>query len=481
MKKPTILTYDIGTSSLKASLWDWEGQVIQTYQESYSTDLGSRGEATQNPEDWLQAVIEATSKIVETGVVDYTIEAIGFTGQMSGCLLVDAAGQPLYPAMTWQDRSFADDMDEMAGIMSLSQFFSITGQRLEANLPIAKLLWIKKNHPKILDHNCRMIQAQDWLVAQLTGNIVTDISNASGTGLLDIQSLQWSQEICERYDIPMTILPEAVKSASIVGHLTSKAAGQLKLLSGIPIVVGGGDGPVSALGLGITKKGQGYCQLGTSAWVSTYNDKPVTDVDSGLMNYAYVGNKPGFVPTGSMQSAGHSMLWAQNILEQPSLKRYPDSSMPYYFPYILGERSPYWFNESRGAFMQLSATHTQSDMYTAVLEGVAFQLRTIISRFKELQLIHDQPLLFSGGIFSNEAAAHIVAQALEEDIQVLENPISTTSLGAFYLAKAALQQQDPLLLAASPKSHSVSGVDQTGIVTERYNSYVKWANQIANN
>jgi xylulokinase len=480
MKKPTILTYDIGTSSLKASLWDWQGQVIQSFRESYSTDFGPMGEATQKPEDWMQAVVGATSKIGETSTVDYTIEAIGFTGQMSGCLLVDTEGQVLYPAMTWQDRSYADDMGEITEIMSLSQFFSITGQRLEANLPIAKLLWIKKNHPKILDNNCRMIQAQDWLVAQFTGNIVTDISNASGTGLLDINALQWSQEICERFDIPITILPEAVKSASIVGHLTSKAASHLNLLSGIPVVVGGGDGPVSALGLGITKKGQGYCQLGTSAWVSTFNDKPIMDVDSGLMNYAYVGNKPGFVPTGSMQSAGHSMLWAQNILEQASLKTYPNVSMPYYFPYLLGERSPYWFNESRGAFMKLSATHTQSDMYTAVLEGVTFQLRTIISRFKELQLINDQPLLFSGGIFSNNEAAQIVARALEEDIHVLENPISSTSLGAFYLAKAALQHKDPLLLAASPKSHTVSGIDQTGIVNERYNSYVKWANHIAN-
>lgn len=475
MKKEAILTCDIGTSSLKTCLWDGGGHVVATAQAGYGVRFGANGEAEQNPEDWFDAARTTIADLIGRHGEAYAVAAIGLTGQMSGCVLADSEGRAKRPAMTWQDRRSADVIRPLASVMPEPRFYELTGQRFDAGLPFAKLLWIRECEPSLLDGST-VFDAQGWLAFRLTGARATDISNASGTGIMNIRRREWSADICEALRIPADLLPEIMPSHAVVGRLLPLMARELNLQAGIPVVIGMGDGPASCLGLGITEFGQGYGQIGTSAWISTYSDKPPSDWRSGLMTYAYAN---GYVPTGSMQAAGQALAWAKELYGAAELGRYPDAKLPYHLPYMFGERTPYWFSEPRGAFLQLASHHGKTELYTSVFEGIAFQLRMIRDIFREGALLApDRPLLFAGGMLGADNHAELLAAMLEEDILVAGNPVSSTSLGAYYCVRAGMERRDPLAIAEPAAHRRVAKQDSAGVVSERYDRYKRFVRQI---
>ncbi|MFC4601093.1 xylulokinase [Cohnella hongkongensis] len=475
VRKEAILTFDIGTSSLKACLWNDEGGVVATEQAGYDVELGPGGEAEQNPEDWLRAAFDTSASLMERFGAAYEVAAIGLTGQMSGCVLADSEGRARLPAMTWQDRRSASVIQPLSPAFAEGQFYEWTGQRFDAGLPFAKLMWIQTRYPELIAGST-MFDAQNWLAFRLTGARVTDISNASGTGMMNIRTREWSDEVCRALKLPADVLPRIVPSSAIAGRLLQAPAAKLGLASGIPVIIGMGDGPSSCLGLGIAEFGQGYCQIGTSAWISTYSNRPPERGDQGLMAYAY-GH--GYVPTGSMQAAGQALAWAEEWLDGAKLGSYPDSKLPYHLPYMFGERSPHWFSEPRGTFFQLASWHGKTEIYTSVFEGVAFQLRMIKDIFRKRGLLApDQPLLVSGGLLRAPDMPERLATLLGESVRVADDPVSSTSLGAFFCAKAGIEGKDPLRLAAAPGSHLVSGQDRDGIVSDRYARFLRYVDLI---
>ncbi|TVY03041.1 xylulokinase [Cohnella terricola] len=476
MKKDAIVTFDIGTSSLKACLWNWDGSIVATEQAAYEVRFGSNGEADQNPEDWLKAAISTSALLMNEYGEQFAVAAIGLTGQMSGCVLADSEGHAKLPAMTWQDRRSASVIQPLSSAITDSWFYELTGQRFDSGLPFAKLLWIQKHYPELLPGST-MFDAPNWLAFRLTGAKVNDITNASGTGIMNIRTREWSDEIGRALNIPLDVLPRIVPSSAVAGALLPAMARQLRLTAGIPVVIGMGDGPSSCLGLGITRFGQGYCQIGTSAWISTYSDRPPSEKDAGLLTYAYAH---GYVPTGSMQAAGQALSWAKSLLGEAKLGHYPDAKLPYHLPYMFGERSPHWFSEPRGTFLHMASWHGRNDLYTSVFEGVAFHLRSIKDIFRKGELLApDRPLLFSGGMLGSPEIAELLAVMFGEPILVADNPVSSTGLGAFFCAKAGVENKDPLAIAETPPNHLVRGDENYAEqVTERYSNFLRYAERI---
>lgn len=474
MKISAILTYDIGTSALKACLWDWSGRVIATEEDGYEVRFGRNGEADQTPDDWLRAAKVTTARLLDAHGTGHTIEAIGLTGQMSGCVLADAEGNARLPGMTWQDRRAAEVIRSLSSAISEERFYQLTGQRFDAGLPFAKLLWIQEHYPELI-RGATLFDAQNWLAHRLTGARVTDISNGSGTGLMDIRKREWSKEICTCLRIPESVLPDILSSSAIAGGLLPDMAAELGLVAGTPVIIGMGDGPSSCLGLGITSFGQGYCQIGTSAWISTYNDDLPT-ADSGLLTYAYMD---GYVPTGSIQAAGQALVWAAELFGNTALTDYPNDKLPLHLPYMFGERSPFWFHEPRGTFLHLAGWHGKNELYTAVLEGVGFQLRFIKDIFRQESLLApDCPLLISGGLLRTNGVIGMLSDTLGEDIIVTDDPVSSTGLGAYFCARACVENTDPMRLAETPPFHKLPGRKSDPIVAKRYESFLHYAMQL---
>lgn len=270
-----ILAHDLGTSGNKATLYDFEGRLKGSMVCSYDTHFKEEGWAEQDPEDWWRAVCTSAKGLMETtGVSKEEIACVSFSGQMMGCLLIDGKGKPLRPMIIWADTRAREQERKMVEAVGEERGYKITGHRLSASYSAAKLLWVRDQEPAVYSRAAKMLNAKDYMIYRLTGEIVTDYSDASGTNLLDITQKKWSDELLECFGIERNLLPELYPSSKIVGIITEEAARETGLTAGTPVVAGGGDGSCACVGAGVAAEGKTYCVLGSSSWISAAAAKP---------------------------------------------------------------------------------------------------------------------------------------------------------------------------------------------------------------
>ncbi|MDQ1736146.1 MAG: xylulokinase [Pseudonocardiales bacterium] len=388
-----IIAHDLGTTGDKASLVDSEGRVRASLSRSYATTFGPGGTAEQDPQDWWQSVSAATRGLLaETGIPAHRIEAISFSGQMMGAVLVDEAGDPVRPAIIWADTRSGRQSEQLIARFGLEQAYAITGHRLNPTYTLSKVMWVRDEEPQAFSRARRVLQAKDFIVHRLTGRMLTDPSDASSTNAFDQTASIWSTDLIAAAELNLALFPEIVPSTQVVGTVTGAAAAYTGLAEGTPVVIGGGDGPMAALGAGVLDPGDGgYAYLGTSSWVSIATSRPLHDPAMQTMTFNHV--VPGaFVPTATMQTGGGALEWLREVLDPGELTSFGQllSAMAgvqaatdglFFLPYLLGERSPYWNPQARAAFIGLCRHHTQAHLTRAVVEGVAFNLRTGLLAF----------------------------------------------------------------------------------------------------
>ena len=192
---------------------------------------------------------------------------------MMGCLCVDREGRALHPSIIWADMRGTDEEAFIRERIPAEEFYRITGHRPSASYGLAKLLWLKNHHPHVYDECYKKLNAKDYVIQRLTGEFVTDYSDASGTNLLDINTLRWSERIADAVDVDLEKMPELRKSTDIIGSLSEEAASELGLTSATKVICGGGDGSMSAVGALCIAPGDAFCTLGTSSWNSHKLDR----------------------------------------------------------------------------------------------------------------------------------------------------------------------------------------------------------------
>jgi len=261
-------------------------------------------------------------------------------------------------------------------------------------------MWLQGNKPDIYNNAWKMLCAKDYINFKMTGKIATDFSDASGTNAFDLNKWQWSEKIIDCSGIDGELLPGAKKSTDILGELTSNAAEAMGLKAGIPVVIGGGDGSCAAVGVGSIKPGMAYNYVGSSSWIALTTEKPVFDEKMRTVSWAHT--VPGMIhPAGTMQTAGGAYAWLKNevckieqaesdrlkrdvyeIINDEIKKSEPGANGLIFLPYLLGERSPRWNSEARGAFIGLKLEHKREDILRSVMEGITFNLSLILDIFK---------------------------------------------------------------------------------------------------
>lgn len=384
-----IIAHDLGTSGNKASVYTETGELLASATAHYPTHYFNGNWAEQNPSDWWHAVCQSTRDVLQNFQAE-DVAAVSFSGHMDGCLAVDRAGNPLYPHILWADQRAWQEAKWIREQVSDKRLFELTGLKATETKPLAKILWLKRNKTDVFSDTYKFLNSKDYLVYKMTGRICTDPSDASSTLLFHLLREEWSAELCALFDVPMTKMPDVVESSAIAGHVTEDAARETGLLSGTPVVMGGGDGCAANLGAGCVADGDVHLSLGTSAWIMQSSDRPLNRVEDGLYNYCHV--VPGmYSPTGAMQAAGSSYRWFSDILELEREERTTfEASMRdvsaganglLYLPHLMGERSPYWNPKAKGAFLGLKRETTRAEMMRAVLEGVAMHLAIIRNRF----------------------------------------------------------------------------------------------------
>ncbi|MCD6256473.1 xylulokinase [Candidatus Aerophobetes bacterium] len=446
--KELILAHDIGTTGNKATLYDPEGELLASSFSPYPTYYPEVNWAEQNPEDWWIAVCSSTVELLKRAKISSDkIACISFSGQMMGCLPVDKKGIPLRRAIIWADqrgenqaRIFRDKIEE-------KEVYRITGHRISSTYSACKIMWVRENEPDVFKNTFKILHAKDYIIFKLTGKMLTDYSDASGMNLFDLKRKTWSEAILKATKIPQEILPEPHSSLEIAGELTLRSAKEMKLLPGIPVVIGGGDGPCASVGAGVVDEGDCYNYLGSSSWIAITSREPVYDTNMRTFTFHHVAPDK-FMPAGTMQTAGGSYQWLKEnickletkIAKEVDIDPYkildlkvnsssPGSNNLLFLPYLMGERSPHWNPKARGAFIGLTITHKREDIIRSVLEGVAFNLKIILDILKkQIPLGHEMRVI--GGLARSLTFCQILSDVYNKRISRPHLVEEATSLGA---------------------------------------------------
>lgn len=440
-----LLAHDLGTSGNKVTLFSTEGKLIGSEVYSYETQWFNDVWAEQDADVWYKAVCKTTQSILQK-IDPSDVVGVSFSGQMMGCLCVDEKGQPLRNSIIWADMRSVEEEKYIKELFNEEAFYKITGHKPSASYSLAKLLWIKNNEPDIYAKTYKVLNAKDYIIHKLTGKFVTDYSDASGTNLLDINTLKWSQSIADTVGIDVAKMPQIHQSTDVIGGVSASASVETGLTVGTPIVCGGGDGSMSALGAKCVADGDVFCTLGTSAWNATTSDKPVYDPQMRTFNWVHVVPDK-YIPCGTMQTAGASLSWVvkqlarledqkaeltntnvYEILNNLVSNVEAGSNGVYFMPYLLGERSPRWNVNARAGFIGMKMETTKEEMLRSVFEGIAFNLEIILDIVTNKKDIRE--VVMTGGGAKSSIWCQIFADIYNTAIVVPNYIEEATSVGA---------------------------------------------------
>ncbi len=411
-----LLGIDCGTSGTKTVLFDEKGSVVCSASAEYPLFQPQNGYAEQDPEDWKNAMLDTVSRVIgKSGIDGAEIAGIGLSGQMHGLVMLDESGNVLRNAIIWCDQRTGRQVEKMK---------ALGGQKIceiSANPPLtgwtaAKILWVMDNEPQVYEKCRHILLPKDYLRYVLTGELASEVSDASGMQLLDVKNRCWSGELCSMLGIDRSLLADVYESCEVTGKVTAKIAELTGLKEGTIVVGGAGDNAAAALGTGVCRQGKAFTTIGTSGVVFAHTDKPLID-PKGRIHTCCAAVPDSWHVMGVTQAAGLSLRWfrdnfcgaekeAAKLLgvDEYELMNREAETVPVgcerllYLPYLMGERTPHLDADARGVFFGLSAIHTKKHMLRAVMEGVAFSLRDCVEIFRETGLdISDMAACGGGG------------------------------------------------------------------------------------
>jgi len=442
-----ILAHDLGTTGNKASIYNEQGKLLNSAFAEYKTYYPHANWAEQDPKDWWRAVTESTRELISKSKINKDeVAVISFSAQMMGCLPVDKEGKPLRRSIIWADQRSIKQARELSDSLGEEKVYKITGHRISPTYSVEKIMWLRDNEVENYNNTYKFLHAKDYIVSKLTGEFITDYSDASGMNLYNIREKQWSPEILEASRIDIDKLPTPHASFEVVGEVGSKVADEIGLTKGTPVVIGAGDGACASIGAGVVHEGNAYNYIGSSSWIALASKEPILDSKRQIVNWITM-DPDMYMPCGTMQSAGASYNWAKEnichlekkvaeyleispykLMDLSIEKSNPTANNLIFLPYLMGERSPYWNPNAKGAFIGLTLKHNRNDILRSVMEGVTFNLKIIseifenVIDFKEIRVI--------GGGAKSRIWRQIMADIYNKQIlmpQILEE---ANSLGA---------------------------------------------------
>lgn len=399
-----VLGYDIGTSAVKVTACDEQGVVQAVASVPHTLDQREVQGAMwseQRPESWWEGVCAATRRVLST-LAGSRVVAIGLCGQMHGSVLMgrdaaqgDANAQPLGPAILWNDQRTQRECEEIrAEVGGDAGMVRLTGLAVREGFTLPKLMWVRRNQPRVWAQVQRVLLPKDFIAFRLCGELVTDVGDASGTMLFDVRRREWSRVACDRFLIDRQLLPRAVESASVVGQLSARAAAEMGVSltdGGVAVIIGTGDNQAGAVGEGVVEAGSGLCIIGTSGViVGAINGAKFDEVGATpgrLQTVCAAAGPTSWCMTGCTLSAGLALRWARDLLAPGmgyeevmamAAEVEPGCEGLLFFPYLAGERCPHAQPQARGAWIGLGAQHSRGHLLRAVIEGVTFTLGQIV-------------------------------------------------------------------------------------------------------
>jgi xylulokinase len=411
------LGIDIGTSGTKTLAISVDGTILGSATASYPLASPKPGWSEQNPQDWWLATIKTIREVLKKAKIKPTeVKGIGLSGQMHGSVFLDKKQQVIRPALLWNDQRTAKEcaeIEQKAG--GRDKLIQMVANPALTGFTAPKILWLRNNEPKNYAKVSQVLLPKDYVRFCLTGTYATEVSDASGTLLLDVKQRNWSTELLGKLQIEAGLLPKVYESEEVSGKLSEIAAKELGLPVGIPVVGGGGDQAAGAVGNGIVSSGAISASLGTSGVVFAHSDEVQVDPAGRVHTFCHAVRGKWHV-MGVVLSAAGSLQWYKDqlcelesaqakkqkvdvfeLLNEQAAKAPAGSEGLYFLPYLTGERTPHADPYCRAAWIGLSLRHGKNHMVRSVMEGATYAMRDSLEIIKSMQIPVKEIRLSGGG------------------------------------------------------------------------------------
>ena len=422
-----MLGIDIGTTNIKAALYTYSGEEIFVKSATYLLHTDKFGAATQSAneikEKTFQIIKESTKECDQRNI---KISFISFSAAMHSLLAVDLNGEPITPVLTWGDRQSEHYLKDLKNEIGTA-IYHRTGTPIHSMSPLVKLYWLKKDYSEITQRTYKFIDVKSFILYQLFGEYYTDYSIANSTGLFNMHTLSWDNEALEIAGVTEDKLPKLVPTTKVLRGMKEEIASELGLNQKTPIIIGASDGCLANLGVNAIEHGKVALTIGTSGAIRTVTDQPLTDKDERTFCYALTEDL--WVIGGAVNNGGVVMDWAKNrlmrnnsaldlmdpekdsydLMMQQVEKVRPGADNLFFFPYLVGERSPIWRPDSKGSFIGLDLHHQNEHMLRAVLEGINLNLYAVYTAISEVIGADAKEILVTGGFTQSNTWLQMIA------------------------------------------------------------------------
>ena len=437
---------DQGTTSTRFALVDHDGRFIAMAQREHEQILPRPGWLEHNADEiWANTEAVIAECLAQAGVGASHLVAIGITNQRETTLAWDTAGRPLTPAIVWQDTRTAELCRALAGGEGNDRFRAATGLPLATYFSAPKMRWLL-DYAEGLEAAAASGRAlfgtiDSWLVWNLTGRHVTDVTNASRTMLMDLDTLAWSEELLAAFGVPAAALPEIVPSVGELGRCGG-------VLEGVPIAGILGDQQAALFGQGCFQPGDAKNTYGTGCFMLQNTGPRLVPSTHGLLTtvaYQLEGERAQYALEGSVAVAGAAVQWLRDnlglIAAAPEIEALAetvrDNGDVYFVPAFSGLFAPHWRPDARGVITGLTRYSKSGHIARAVLEAVAYQTQEVFEAMKVESGISPSSLVVDGGMVANELLMRFQADLLDVPV-VVPAVTETTVLGAAFAAGLAV-------------------------------------------
>ena len=430
-----FLSIDQGTTSTRCILFNENGEIKLSHQVEIKQYFPDSNSVEHDGKEIIKTVEECIKAVVKN-IDTNSIKSVGLTNQRETTIAWSkSTGEPFHNAIVWQDTRTQDICNELLANKKLKNHFEKTGLPVATYFSLSKILWLIRNVPSIkngLDDDVCFGTIDSWIIYNLTGKFLTDVTNASRTLMFDIYDLDWSQEILKELGIPIDSLPKVMPSLSNFGEIN-------KIIPGVPITAVLGDQQAALFGQNCTTKGDVKNTYGTGCFALTNTGEEIIKSSHGLLTtiaYQIEGEKPLYALEGSVPIAGAAVQWLRdnlNIIKQSEdveslAMTEKDNGGVYFVPAFSGLFSPYWDETARGSLFGLTRFSNKSHIARAVLESVAFQTYELLESMEKDLDIEFQNIKVDGGMVENNLLMQFQSDILNKPV-MSQNINEITSLG----------------------------------------------------
>ncbi len=412
-----FLGIDVGTSGTKTLAINETGKILADATQNYPCHYPKPGWSEQDPDDWWKATVATVKQVVRRArLKPADVKAIGLSGQMHGSVFLDQNQRVIRKALLWNDQRTAEDcrqIEDRAG--GRARLIQMVANPALTGFTAPKILWLRNHEPKHYDRLRHVLLPKDEIRRRLTGELATEVSDASGMLLLDVRQRTWSKELLSKLDLDPALLATCYESEEVTGRLTRSVAGSLGLSTACVVVGGAGDCAAGAVGNGIVSQGVLSTSIGTSGVMFVHSDEVQVDPQGRVHTFCHAVHGRWHMMGVSLSSGG-SLQWFKNALCEGAIAQAKKQRVdPYevladeaanvpagaeglfFLPYLSGERTPHADPLARGCFVGLSLAHRRAHLTRAIMEGATYALRDSLAIIRSLGVPVKQIRASGGG------------------------------------------------------------------------------------